>query len=387
MADINKRGPGCEDGEGERGKRGKRGPRGRDGERGERGESGATKRRCTCACAECPDCPKVTLAGCSAVKSPYFINVCCNCKSVEGQPCICQPNTRDDGISIAIQDVGTCINGTIVLVAGALIDTDYFLYQVNNLAGRGYRVITVTLRGNGASDQPYDSYSYDIWADDLRQVLDCLAVDDVTLVGHSTGSGVAIHYAARHECCHIGRLVLTATAPLDTTFAVPAVALDGIIAAQLADYPATAAFLAGLVFFPQVPSSETLQFIIRSELETNLYSNIQQNLFVQRTAPTDNILLNDLPNVCVPTLILHGTQDLLTPFGIALQLNAGIAGSMLVPFVNSGHLLMITESQLYNDQLDLFASTGTCTHCEDPYIACKKLVGWHLTNGPEFEEP
>ena len=458
MADLNKRIiDECEAGEegergerGKRGKRGKRGHRGHDGERGESGErghdghdghdgatgptggSGATgptgsigttgatgpagRGRCNCPCAECPDCPDVALVGCDAVKSPYFINVCCNCGPAINQPCICQPNTRDDGIQISIKDVGTCVIGTVVLVSGAFANTDYFLYQIDDLARRGYRVIAVTLRGNGDGDQPFGSISYDIWADDLRQVLDCLGVDDVTLVGHSAGAGTALHYVARHASCRVGRIVLAATAPLDPTFTIPEPALDAFIAALRTDYPLTLELLALTVgFAPSIPSTQTLQWFTRILLETNLYSAVDQLEYVFRTATDANVLLNDLPAVTVPTLILHAVGDLLTPFGIALQLNAGIPGSTLVPFgplPPSGHLLHISEAQLFNDQVAAFASQGTCAMCPpDPtappapqrtqaaptlapttpesfaaasFPVAKRLVGW-TSDGPVFE--
>lgn len=372
MADITKRGTDCDDTEGPRGKRGRRGKSGKDG--------------CDCKAGGAarldPKGPHVELAGCGVVKSPYFIRVCTHHRD-DCRREACQPNTCDDGINIEIQDVGRCVTGTIVMVAGTS-DSDYLLYQINDLAGRGFRVIAITLRGNGESDQPYDSYTYDIWADDLRQILDCLCVSDVTLMGHSAGAGAALHYVARHQGWRVGRLALASTTPLDPTFAFPAPVFDGFVAGLLSDYPATLeGFTTGL-FFPQVPSAATFQFLLRSLLKTNLYSFVQQAFLEQKIAPQNNVLLNDLPSVAVPTLILHGVQDVITPFGIALQLQAGIAGSTLVPFLISGHLPMFTEQQLFNDSLAAFAATGSCAggHCPD--TRCKKLVGWHVTDGPIY---
>ena len=352
------------------------------------------------------------LVGCDAVKSPYFINVCCNCGPAVNQPCVCQPNTRDNGIRIAIEDVGTCVLGTVVLVTGSSIDTTYFLYQIEELAARGYRVIAMTLRGNGDGDQPRGPYSYDVWADDLRQVLDCLGVDDVTLVGHSAGSGTVLHYVARHQSCRVGRIVLASTEWLDTNgvgYPASLAAANALLAVMRIDYPAAIEGLILATFAPQIPTPATFQYIVRSAQKTRLYAAIEQVTYEVITAPAGNVLLNDLPGVTVPTLILHGVADVIAPFEIALQLNAGIPGSMLVPFL-SGHMLMLGPTeQLFTNQIADFAAAGTCAMCPpdpnappptprapapvfapttpadfDAIPVVRRIVGWTL-NGPVFE--
>ena len=404
MADISKRGgcdDKCDDGEGGerggRGKRGRRGPRGRDGCDGKDGRDGNDCCECGAGAAQLdPNGPSVTLAGCDEVKSPYFIRVCKhhgkhhgghgehgghdhgNCHRSQ-----CQPNTKDDGINIYVQDVGECVLGTIVLIAAVV--EDLWMYQVQNLAARGFRVIVVVPRGTGHSDQPYGPHSYDIWADDLRQVLDCLDVSDITLVGSSGGSAMALHYVARHQGWRVGRLVLASTAPLDPTNATPDPVLDAFLFLLTQDYPAASAGFLATVFAPFVPSPQSFQFFLDSAFLTKNYSFMQYIEYTGRTAPQQNFLLNDLPAINVPTLILHGTQDLITPFPIALQLQAGIAGSTLVPFVGSGHWPQIDSKNVFNDQLAMFAETGSCPTCECPHVPKKKMIDWKM-EGPVFED-
>jgi non-heme chloroperoxidase len=52
---------------------------------------------------------------------------------------------------------------------------------------------------------------------------------------------------------------------------------------------------------------------------------------------------------------LHGKQDKICSFDLAEQMNAGISGSQLVPFVNSGHSLFLEEIQKFNAELIKFA--------------------------------
>jgi non-heme chloroperoxidase len=61
--------------------------------------------------------------------------------------------------------------------------------QIPVLLEDGHRVITYDRRGFGKSSQPVTGYDYDTFASDLRTLLETLDLRDVTLVGHSTGTG------------------------------------------------------------------------------------------------------------------------------------------------------------------------------------------------------
>jgi pimeloyl-ACP methyl ester carboxylesterase len=59
--------------------------------------------------------------------------------------------------------------------------------------------IAMDLRGHGRSDPPDNGdYSLDAAADDLKAVVDALGLDQMVLVGHSMGGGVAVVFAATH---------------------------------------------------------------------------------------------------------------------------------------------------------------------------------------------
>lgn len=59
--------------------------------------------------------------------------------------------------------------------------------------------IAMDLRGHGRSDRPDNGdYSLDAAADDVKAVVDALGVDQLVLVGHSMGGGVAVVFAATY---------------------------------------------------------------------------------------------------------------------------------------------------------------------------------------------
>ncbi len=67
------------------------------------------------------------------------------------------------------------------------LDADMWDSQLNFLAERGYRAIAFDRRGFGRSEQPWEGYDYDTFADDIHALIEHLQLDDITLVGVLNG--------------------------------------------------------------------------------------------------------------------------------------------------------------------------------------------------------
>jgi non-heme chloroperoxidase len=68
----------------------------------------------------------------------------------------------------------------------------------------------------------------------------------------------------------------------------------------------------------------------------------------------DERLFNDIPNIKIPTLILHGTHDKICPYEFAQYLNKNIKNSTLVPLTESGHGAFIEEMDKVNNHIIKF---------------------------------
>ena len=73
----------------------------------------------------------------------------------------------------------------------------WHLHIVPALAER-FTCHTYDLRGHGLSETPPTGYSADAMAEDLLGLLDALALERPTVVGHSYGADIALYFAARH---------------------------------------------------------------------------------------------------------------------------------------------------------------------------------------------
>ena len=95
--------------------------------------------------------------------------------------------TTKDGTEIYYKDWGE--GPPVTFSHGWPLSSDMWDGQMLFLAQNGFRAIAHDRRGHGRSSQASAGNDMNGYADDLAAVLEALDLEDVTLVGHSTGSG------------------------------------------------------------------------------------------------------------------------------------------------------------------------------------------------------
>ena len=96
----------------------------------------------------------------------------------------------------------------VVLIHGFPFNGATWEKETRALQNAGYRTITYDRRGYGNSAQPAFGYDYNTFAADLDVLMTELDLNEVTLIGHSMGTGEVVRYLGNYGSQRVSRAVL-----------------------------------------------------------------------------------------------------------------------------------------------------------------------------------
>jgi pimeloyl-ACP methyl ester carboxylesterase len=233
-----------------------------------------------------------------------------------------------DGTQIQVELFGNPDGQPVVLVHGWTEMLAYWTYVIRDLSQKGFRVIAYDLRGHGESEPAAGGdYSLARFGEDLEAVLDtCVPPGRRAVVaGHSLGAMSIAAWAEHHD---VARAV-GAAAFLNTgvgeliaehlLIPVPAVAqaLNRVLPASIFlgsharvpkfSTPLSSAITRYIAFGPEASPAQIAFF------ERMLVACPPDARADAGIAMSEMDLYHVLPRVTVPTLVLAGEQDRLTP--------------------------------------------------------------------------
>lgn len=264
--------------------------------------------------------------------------------------------TTKDGVTIAYKDWGS--GQPIVFSHGWPLSSDDWDAQMMFFLSQGYRVIAHDRRGHGRSTQVSDGHDMDHYADDLAELTAHLKLEKAIHVGHSTGGGEVVRYLARHGESRVAKAVLISAVPpiMVKTEAnpggLPKEVFDGY-QVQLASNRAQ--------FYLDVPSGPFYGF---NRPGTKTYPGVIQNWWRQgmiggAKAHYDGIVAfsqtdftNDLKEISVPTLVMHGDDDQIVPYADSAPLTAKLVkNATLKTYKGFPHGMITTQAETINADL------------------------------------
>jgi non-heme chloroperoxidase len=262
-----------------------------------------------------------------------------------------------DGTGLFYRDWG---RGNAVCFASPwALGCDWWEYQMVALSGQGMRCVAYDRRGQDRSEQSHQGNDFDILADDLAALIDGLELQKITLVAHSMGCGEAVRYLSRHGSQRVERLVLVASITPsglrsnDNPGGSDPASLVKVRTALSQDRPGVIASAApGFFGVPgNTVSAEMMQWWVHQLLRCPLNSMLE--LYEAFTTTDFSV---DLRKIRVPTLIIHGDNDVSAPIDVTGRPTAAmIAGSRLEVYEGAAHGLPITHMERLNRDLVGFA--------------------------------
>jgi pimeloyl-ACP methyl ester carboxylesterase len=255
--------------------------------------------------------------------------------------------TSADG-RISFDDVG---QGPAVLLLHAFpLSRLMWRPQLDALQGR-YRVVTPDLRGFGDSSGFVGPPSVETMADDAFRLLDELKVDRAVVGGLSMGGYVALAFARRHA----GRLrgLILADTRAEPDDEAGRANRDRLIAE--ASGSTGAAFIETML--PKLVGAATaarrpeVVAEVRHIAAGQVAAGIVGALRALRDRPDAR---PGLAAIGVPTLVVVGRDDVLTPPAVARELAGRIRGARLEEIDGAGHLSNLEQPERFNAAVRAF---------------------------------
>jgi pimeloyl-ACP methyl ester carboxylesterase len=262
---------------------------------------------------------------------------------------------REDGARIYYQVQG---EGTpMMLIHGYPLNSGLFRDNVAALAAN-YQVITPDLRGFGKSEAPNEQASIEVYAQDMLAVLDQLGLEQAVIGGMSMG-GMTLFEMYRQAPERFTGAVLIDTAHL------PA----GVAEADLWRGYAKQAQQLGVESLVMSLTPDMLTGATRSDNKTlvDYLGGLIKEASLNGAVGGGNALAArpdstaTLASITVPTLIIVGLEDTVTPLEVAQQMNQGIAGSQLTVIPSASHAATIEKAEDVNKAILEWAQTLQAT--------------------------
>jgi len=189
-----------------------------------------------------------------------------------------------------------------------------------------YKVIIPDSRAQGRSDDPSDSLSYDMMADDFAELLNQLNIDSVKVIGWSDGGINGLLLAIRHPE-KVKMLAITgANITPDTTAIFPN------------DFNGMSSTVNTLKDKTNKTDQEKTDYKLNKLM-----------------CEQPNIPLSDLQKIAIPTLVIAGDHDLIR-LNHTLLIHQNIKNAFLWILPNSGHATLKQYPEEFNQKVDAFLS-------------------------------
>ncbi|MPR37256.1 alpha/beta fold hydrolase [Salmonirosea aquatica] len=269
--------------------------------------------------------------------------------------------TIKDGTQLYYKDWGT--GQPLVFHHGWPLSSDDWDAQMIFFLLQGYRVVAHDRRGHGRSTQTTDGHDIDTYASDAAQLAEFLDLKDAIHIGHSTGGGEVTRYVAKYGNGRVAKAVLiSAITPLmvaneSNPDGVPMSVFDEIREGTATRRPQYFNEFTTAFYGFNRPGATAMQGVQDNWWRQGMMGGINAHYHgIKAFSETD--LTEDLKNIDVPVLIMHGEDDQIVPIGItahkAIKL---LKNGKLITYPGFPHGMPTTEAATINADLLTFVQS------------------------------
>ena len=266
-----------------------------------------------------------------------------------------------DGTEIFYKDWGPKTAQAIVFHHGWPLSSDDWDSQMLFFLQHGFRVIAHDRRGHGRSTQTDAGNDMDTYAADVAALTDHLDLKGAVHIGHSTGGGEVARYVARAKPGRVAKAVLVGAVP---PIMVKSAANPGGTPIEVFDGFRSALAANRAQFFLDVPTgpfygfnrpgAKISQGVIQNWWRQGMMGGAKAHYdCIKAFSETDQT--EDLKQIKVPTLVMHGDDDQVVPIADAGLLSVKLLekGELKV-YKGYPHGMLTTHGDVLNPDLLAF---------------------------------
>jgi non-heme chloroperoxidase len=274
--------------------------------------------------------------------------------------------TTKDGVEIFYKDWGPKDAQPIVFHHGWPLSSDDWDAQMLFFLLNGYRVVAHDRRGHGRSQQVSEGHDLDHYAADASAVFEKLDLRNAVHIGHSTGGGEVARYVAKfgEPQGRVAKAVLVAAIP---PIMVKTEAYPGGLPIEVFDGFRAALAANRAQFFRDVPAGPFYGF---NREGATVHEGVIQNWWrqgmmggakahydgIKAFSETDQT--EDLKNISVPTLVMHGDDDQIVPIAASAEISVKLLkNGVLKVYKGFSHGMLTVNADVVNPDLLAFVKS------------------------------
>ncbi len=253
---------------------------------------------------------------------------------------------------IAVSEHGDKQQTPIIFIHGFPFNSSMWAQQIKRLKENFY-CITYDVRGLGETPPGDGQFTMEMFVDDLFAVIDGLGLDNPVLVGFSMGGYIALR-AMEREPKRFRALILCDTKAeadddagrLKRASAINVVNREGV--EQFASDFVPLAFSTGA---PERITETYSSFLEKAQAESPI--GVKGCLLAMAVRTDTTHMLGDIG---VPTLLLVGEEDVITPPAMMRQMQERINGARLITVPEAGHMTPVEDPEFITQSIEEFLS-------------------------------
>lgn len=211
------------------------------------------------------------------------------------------------------------------------------------------RVVAVDSRGHGLSDRTYGRMSVQDYADDVLAVMSELGISRAPVVGISMGGTIALTMALCAPGRVAGLVVADSFARADADMRA---GMKGVGSVALTQGMKAAAEQVKPVTFCAAAITEQRPYV--QEFEEQFAATDPYTFGIAMDAIAELNVLDDLPRIGVPTLVVIGAEDVLARLEFSRAIASAVPGAELRVIEKAGHLSNLDEPGAFTSHLTEF---------------------------------